>query len=245
MTKSHDSTTSRRLNKLPSNILKTAEPGSYGDGGNLWLIISPTGGKQWEFRYSVRGRVRHKGLGSARHVSLAQAREKAADCRALLAKGVDPLDAEKASRNASLARKTFLWCASELIASKEPGWRSDKHVRQWGATILAYCQALLNRPVDEIDTAAVLSILKPIWGRFQKLHLAFADASKLSLTMQKRTAGVPVRTRRPGAGISPSFYQNARSSRAATSQPCLSMTFRNLSAACASGNPWRRWLSNS
>ena len=58
-------------------------------------------------------------------MTLAQARDKAAEYRSLLAKSIDPLDAKKAAQEATAARKTFGECADELIKSKRREWRSE------------------------------------------------------------------------------------------------------------------------
>jgi hypothetical protein len=59
----------------------------HGDGGNLWLQVSETGARSWLFRYAIGGRERAMGLGALNAVNLAQAREKAASARNLLADG--------------------------------------------------------------------------------------------------------------------------------------------------------------
>jgi integrase len=98
-------------------------------------------------------------------VTLAEAREKAAGYRSMLAKGIDPLAAKKADREAAAARKTFGQCADELIKSKRREWRSEVHAGQWRTTIDDYCGPILDKPVDAIDTQAVLGVLQPVWGR--------------------------------------------------------------------------------
>lgn len=113
--------------------------------------MSATGAGKWSFRYSIAGRVRDAGLGSARSVSLAQAREKAAGGRDLLARGIDPLE-----RAAVAPTKAFRECAGDLIASKSPAWRNDKHARQWGSTIFTHCRDILERPIDQLITEDVL-----------------------------------------------------------------------------------------
>ena len=40
---------------------------------------------------------------------------------------------------------------------------AEKHKAQWRTTLTEYAAPLRSRPVDEIDTAAVLYILKPLW----------------------------------------------------------------------------------
>lgn len=80
--------------KLTTAFVKSAEkPGRYGDGGGLWLQVSKWGTKAWLFRYMLNGRARHMGLGSLDTFSLKEARERARQCRQLVADGIDPIEA--------------------------------------------------------------------------------------------------------------------------------------------------------
>jgi hypothetical protein len=45
------------------------QTGTYNDGGMLYLQIAKPGAASWIFRYRLRGRERHMGLGSARVVT--------------------------------------------------------------------------------------------------------------------------------------------------------------------------------
>jgi integrase len=159
----------RQLKRLTARtVAAMTKPGRHADGGNLYLTITSTPGgvsKRWTFLYKLNGRQREAGFGPSAGVTLAEARDKAAGYRFLLAKGVDPLDAKKAAQKAAAARKTFGQCADELIKSKRREWRSEVHAGQWRTTIDSYCRPIHDVPVDLIDTAAVLSILQPIWAR--------------------------------------------------------------------------------
>ncbi len=103
------------------------------------------------------------GLGSADVVTLAEARDKALDARRTLASGRNPIEARRAAMAAVAAKPTFGDVADALIAAKESEWRNDKHRAQWRMTLETYAAPLRSRPVDEIDTEAVLAVLKPIW----------------------------------------------------------------------------------
>ena len=115
------------------------------------------------FRYRDRrtGKLRDMGLGSARIVTLAEAREKAAAARSLLASGKDPLDE---IRLPCPAIPSFGDFAMELIASLEQGWRNPKHRSQWRSTIGTYCAPISAEPIDQISTDHILDVLKPIWA---------------------------------------------------------------------------------
>src|SRR3984957_20995472 len=89
------------------------EPGRHSDGGCLYLNVSETGARSWLFMWKVAGRRREMGLGSARAVTLARARELAAECRAAVAAGRDPLQMRAESKTAApaVAVRTFGECA--------------------------------------------------------------------------------------------------------------------------------------
>lgn len=148
-------------------VSKTQAPGLYGDGGCLWLQVTP-GGKSWTFRFSIRGRVREMGLGSVATFSLSEARDRAREARKLVADGIDPIEARKAQRSqqAMDAAKslTFDECAAAYIAAHKAGWKSEKHGAQWQATLDAYASPTFGKlPVASIDTALVVEALEPIW----------------------------------------------------------------------------------
>jgi hypothetical protein len=72
----------RAWNKLSANFVRgTSKRGRYADGGNLQLQIAKGGTKAWIFAYQRNGVIRSMGLGSARSVPLALARELALRAR--------------------------------------------------------------------------------------------------------------------------------------------------------------------
>jgi hypothetical protein len=75
--------------------------GRLSDGEGLSLVVSKSGRKKWVRRYQVNGIRRDKGLGSYPNVSLKEARRKASEDGALIAKGIDPIDHRRASRKAA------------------------------------------------------------------------------------------------------------------------------------------------
>lgn len=137
----------------------THEEGRYSDGKGLYLVVDRSG-RRWMFRYQLAGRRREMGLGPYPEVGLAAARQFAAEARAKAKTGRDPIDARKALR----AVPTFGTFADQLLSDIEGGFRNAKHRAQWRMTLGdAYCRALRGKPIDAIDTADVLHVLKPIW----------------------------------------------------------------------------------
>ena len=70
------------------------------DGTGLFLYVRPSG-KSWLFVFTFDGKRKKMALGAFPAVTLADARERAAEARALVAKGLDPVaqrDAPPASQ---------------------------------------------------------------------------------------------------------------------------------------------------
>jgi integrase len=146
----------------------------HADGGRLWLQVSVGQGgglrRSWIFRYAVGERERKMGLGSLDTIGLAEAREKAGECRQLRLQGIDPIDHRDAERRAqavSTAKSiTFKEAADRYIAAHRAGWRNIKHASQWASTLGTYAHPVLGSlPVQAIDTGLVLRVLEPIWTK--------------------------------------------------------------------------------
>ena len=106
-----------RLSSL--TVKRARKPGMLADGNGLYLQVTRANARSWIFRYYRDGKSREMGSGSLNAVSLADARLKAADCRGLLADGIDPIaarDAERTQQALEDARAiTFDHCAEAFI----------------------------------------------------------------------------------------------------------------------------------
>ena len=151
----------RKINRLNARAVATiSRRGRHADGGGLYLSISPNGGRRWVFLFRWHGKPTEIGLGSARDVKLARARELAAQSRAKLAEGINPKDAARRP----LEGAAFGDCADRVIEAMRPSWRNSKHAAQWVTTLRDYAAPLRRLPVDKITTDDVLSVLKPLWN---------------------------------------------------------------------------------
>jgi hypothetical protein len=92
--------------------------------------------------YMRYGKQREAGLGSAGKsgVSLKAAREKAAEGRAMLKSGLDPL--AEWNKPAAEEGPTFGAAADEYLAAHEGVFRNDKHKAQWRMTLTRYCEPI-------------------------------------------------------------------------------------------------------
>ncbi len=159
----------RLIEKLtPLGVSKKQTPGHYGDGGGLWLQISKFKSKNWVFRYTLHGTRREMGLGATHTVSLAEARQKAKECRLTLLAGKDPIEVRETTTLAEALRRakmmTFDQCAAAYIEAHRTSWKNVKHISQWENTIQVYASPVIGKlPVTSVDTDLVVKILNPIW----------------------------------------------------------------------------------
>lgn len=157
---------SGRLSTL--KVTHAREPGMLADGDGLYLQVTRANARSWIFRYFRNGKSHEMGLGSLKAVGLAAARLKAAECRGLLAEGIDPIaarDAERAQQAVEDAHgMTFDDCADAYIKAHSSAWKNQKHVAQWTATIRTYVSPIFGSlPVQAVDVALVMKVLEPIW----------------------------------------------------------------------------------
>jgi integrase len=155
----------RKQNLLTARNIETAkDPGRYSDGNGLYLVVRSGGSKQWAFLYRREGRLKEMGLGSPlKGVTLAMARNLRDDARAIMARGVDPLEARRQAEQSAAGIPTFGAYALALVERIEEGFSNPKHRQQWRNTLETYCEPIWNLPIDRVDTAGVLACLTPIW----------------------------------------------------------------------------------
>ncbi|MEN6543053.1 integrase arm-type DNA-binding domain-containing protein [Parvibaculum sp.] len=159
----------RTLNKLTALQVKSlTRPGRFADGGGLYLQVSPTGTRSWLFRFTRDGKAREMGLGPVGTVSLAEAREKALECRRALHEGLDPIEQRNRLRRAASAEAarsmTFRQAAKAYIEAHQAGWRNAKHASQWTATLEHYAFPIFgDLDVGEVAVGDVLKALEVIW----------------------------------------------------------------------------------
>jgi len=160
----------RRVVPLTNTKIQSLKPQeklkAYADGNGLYLVVEPTGTKWWKFVYinPYTGRRASISLGRYLHVTLAQARKKAAEYLALLANDIDPKAhrEEKKRNNLKQQQNTLSVLANEVIALKRlkvkketadtMQQRFDKHL----------LPKLGSVPVGKIDVRDVEVALKPL-----------------------------------------------------------------------------------
>lgn len=159
------------MGKHARNLLTVAEikaspKQKLRDGDGLWLHTSKSGGRHWVFIYTRYGRRREMGLGTygsgTGQVSLAAARVKADEIRAILGRGGDPF-AEMEERKTKAKPTMFGDLADEYIETMKPKWRGKQTLPAWERFASTYAKQLRKIPVAEVDTDAVVRTLKVLW----------------------------------------------------------------------------------
>lgn len=161
--------TAKELSAIEVKRLDT--PGMHAVGGvaGLRLSVSSTGARSWILRTVVGDKRREIGLGGYPTVTLADARTKARENRALIESGEDPV-AKKVAAKQNLKHQqrhtiTFKEAARQLLQSKAPEWKNAKHAQQWASTLDRYAYPELGHmPPSDIKLHDVLRVLNPIWA---------------------------------------------------------------------------------
>lgn len=158
----------REINRLTARRVQTlSEPGRHADGGGLYLVVDTSGAKRWVMLYRLPGKRREMGLGPVLSVPLIRARELAAEARTQIAAGIDPLEARVAAAAAAQAAVPVMFSdvAIAFMDDQAASWRNAKHRAQWRQTLEVQAAHLWSRPVGSIETADILTVLRPIWHK--------------------------------------------------------------------------------
>lgn len=152
------------MGKLTANEVKAAltKAGSYGDGDGLFLKVSPSGGASWLLRVQHEGKRRDIGLGSAKLITLAAARAKAAEARKATREDGRDLVAEK--RQSKASNVTFREAAVALHEAHKQQWANAKHTEQWLSTLVKYAFPTLGaKPVGNITAGEIIAAISEPW----------------------------------------------------------------------------------
>jgi len=117
----------KRIAPLTDTKVRTVKPTEKSqklfDGGGFFLLVTPSGGKLWNFKYRFDGKEKKVALGAYPDLSLAEARRKRDCARNLLANGFDPSDTKKAQKAAGTqVTETFEIIAREWHTKFAPNW---------------------------------------------------------------------------------------------------------------------------
>lgn len=137
------------------------KPVSLFDGGGLYLLVTPTGGKLWRFKYRFSKKEKKIAFGSYPEISLQDARKRRDDARKLLANNVDPSSVRKAQKQAKIEdTETFEVIAREWhnkFKTKWTGGHALKLMRRLELDLFPWIGA---RPIKDITAPELLTALR-------------------------------------------------------------------------------------
>jgi hypothetical protein len=180
--------------------------GRHSDGGGLYFRVLGDGKAYFVYRFRVDGREREASLGPYPKLSLKEAREKHIDLRKAVKDKIDPLAERHSAKTmpAPTAVPTFGDMADAYVQTHEATWRNAKHRYQWRQTLTDYCGPTRDTRLNEIATADVLTVLKPLCSRAPETASRLRgriqtvlDAAQAHMWAHRRGQGQPSPLERP------------------------------------------------
>ena len=163
---------------MPENLLtdlkvrsakSTDRDWKLSDGGGLFLLVKPTGGKLWRWKYRLQGKENLFAIGGFPQVSLAEARAAREKARALVKQGIHPaherrqvkernleaLEERKRAKESSFAR-----VAQAYLAEVKPVFALSSY-RTKESRIRKYLSPKFDRmPMSDIGVKQIRPLLE-------------------------------------------------------------------------------------
>ncbi len=136
------------------------------DGGGLFLLVTPSGGKLWRFKYRFDGKEKLLALGPYPEISLAEARTKREEARTQIEHGIDPGAVRKAMKQADTAEtETFEVIAREWYLKFSPAWAPSHAETNMARIKRDLFPWIGSRPIKEIKAPELLTCLRRVESR--------------------------------------------------------------------------------
>jgi integrase len=156
---------------LTDTALRAIKPGAkdtkLSDGGGLFLLVKPSGGRWWRLSYRYGGKQKTLSLGVYPGIGLKEARERREAAKKLLEQGIDPGEQRKTAKAASLERaaNTFEIMAREWFEVWAAGVSTGTSTHAWANLERNVFPDLGKIPVSEIAAKTVLPVLRQMEAR--------------------------------------------------------------------------------
>lgn len=153
-------------------MVKKQSKGIYSVGrvSGLNLQVNPPNAASWILRTTINGQRRWVGLGSYPEVTLAKAREDAAELkRRIRLDGYDPIGDRSKRRSEARAEQlkayTFKKLANEYIEKRAQEFKTQQQVRKLTNILNTYAFPIIgDMQINDIDLNAIKAMLDPIWA---------------------------------------------------------------------------------
>ena len=143
------------------------KPKKLADERGLYLLLTPSGGKWWRFKYRIAGKEKLLSLGTYPDVSLAKARDARDEARRQLADGTDPSAARQRDKRekAESAANDFETVAREWLENVKPRWAAVYHddtLKRFEAFIFP---GIGRKPIADVTAPELLALLRKVEAR--------------------------------------------------------------------------------
>jgi integrase len=232
----------------PLNVtqIKNAKPKTtdyvLSDGDGLYLIVRPSGTKNFQFKYShpVTKKRLSISLGAFPDLGLADAREKTRGLRKQVTSGIDPSSTKREQKTAEMTRlaTTLRSVAESWIDIKRTRVTEDYAEDIWRSLECHVFPKLGDKPITEVNAPETIKILNPLRVKgsletvkriCQRLNEIMIYATNIGLITHNPIAGIksafplPQKKSQPTIEPSelPSFLQALRLANLYTPTRCL------------------------
>lgn len=165
------------------NAKPGAKPAKLFDERGLFLIVTPTGGKWWRFRYKFDDKEKLLSLGVYPDVGLKDARQRRDDARKLLADDIDPGENRKAIKavKQDRAANSFEVITREWYGKHAPNWvehHGDRIIRRFERDIFPW---IGGRPIADVTAPELLATMRRIENRgaLETAHRALGNCGQV------------------------------------------------------------------
>ena len=140
------------------------KPYKVSDFEGLFMTVKPTGSRLWHFKYRIDGKEKLLSIGVYPEITLAQARGKKDEARALLASGKDPGDAKKDQQRQERARRgnTFEVMAQEFSAKAIAEGRAAATQLKTEWLLNMAIASFGRRPITDVTAPMILACLRKV-----------------------------------------------------------------------------------
>jgi len=151
-------------NKLTNTKIKNLKPREkeypVADGGGLAIYVTHSGVKKWRFRYRFNNNATMISLGKYPIVSLLEARAERDECKALLHKGINPVEHRKQLKSSKELNTTFRSMFYAWFERHKSQWSertAKKNIASFETHIFPY---IGNTPVTDITALNMLETFR-------------------------------------------------------------------------------------
>ncbi len=167
----------KRIAPLTDTRVRTVrlgkDPQKLFNGGGLFLLVTPSGEKLWNFKYRFERKEKKLSFGAYPDISLAEARQRRELARSLLAHGMDPSVTKKAQKVADEIQAFRQWkyhLSEKARQAPESQVPQQKQLPSCPAEIPDGYQSTRRSPFSSFPVSLTSSLQRKVTGSMLYNH---------------------------------------------------------------------------